>query len=92
MRAYDMTAVYTVAAVPQADPNTTEAGNGQVVPLPVKMPYTFADAVELAEKYNSNPVYRGVLKNRKFSHFVPFNLSALKMDPPPYYIDGSTNA
>lgn len=91
MREYDMTAVYTIAAVPQQERNTGER-HAQVAPLPVKIPYTFADAVELAEKYNSNPIYKGILRTRKFSHFVPFNLSALQMDPPPYYIDGSTNA
>ena len=86
MRAYDMTAVYTIAAVPQQE------RHAQVAPLPVKIPYTFADAVELAEKYNSNPIYKGILRTRKFSHFVPFNISALGMDPPPYYIDEPTNA
>jgi hypothetical protein len=88
MREYDMTAVYTVAAVPL---DVSKSVSKSAVPLPVKMPYTFADAAELAEKYNSNPVYKGILRNRKFSHFVPFNLSALQMDPPPYYV-GSEDA
>ena len=87
-----MRAAYTLAAIPQADRNTTEAGNGQVVPLPVGIPYTLADAEELAKRYNENPIYKGILRNHKYSHFIPFNLEALTMDPPPYFINGATNA
>lgn len=79
---YDLRAVYTVAAVPQ---NTSER-NAQVIPMHVNIPYTLADAEEVAAKYNTNPVYMGMLKNHKYSHFVPFNIEALTMDPPTYHI------
>ena len=83
-----MRATYTIAAVPQQG----QERQSQVAPLPVKIAYTLADAEEMAKKYNENPVYKGILRNHKFSHFVPFNIEALTMDPPPYYLDGSTYA
>lgn len=84
MREYDMRAVYTVAAVPL---DVTSRTAKPAVPLPVGMPYTLADAEEMAKRYNENPVYKGILRNFKYSHFVPFNIEALTMPPPPYYMD-----
>ena len=84
MREYDMRAVYTVAAVPT---DVTSRAAKPAVPLPVKLPYTLADAEEIAKRYNENPIYKGVLRNFKYSHFVPFNIEALSMDPPPYYFE-----
>jgi len=81
-----MRAVYTIAAVPQQERNTGER-HAQMAPLPVKMPYTLADAEEIAANYNANPIYAAMLRNHKYSHFVPFNIEALTMDPPPYYMD-----
>ena len=83
MRDYDMRKVYTVAAIP-----TGTRAIDKPVPLPVKMPYTLADAEELAKRYNENPIYKGILRNHKFSHFVPFNIEALTMPPPPYHLGG----
>ena len=83
MRDYDMRAVYTVAVVP-LDVTTRTAGFA--VPLPVKIPYTLADAEEIAKRYNENPIYKGILRNHKYNRFVPFNIEALTMDPPPYYL------
>ena len=91
MSVYDMRATYTIAAVPQQERNTGER-HQQMAPLPVKIPYTLADAEEMAKRYNENPIYKGILRNHKYSHFVPFNIEALTMDPPPYYMDGSTYA
>lgn len=85
MREFEMKAVYTVAAVPlQAKPGKREPN---VVPLTVRMPYTLADAEIIASNYNANPAYRAILQRYKYSHFVPFNLEALTMDPPPYYME-----
>ena len=81
MRKYDMTAVYTIAAMPQSD-----RFSDRPVPLPVKMAYTLADATEIAKKYNENPIYKGILRNYRFSHFVPFNIEALTMAPPRYHL------
>ena len=81
MRKYDMRNTYTVAAIPQGD-----RFSDRPVPLPVKMPYTLADAEEMAKRYNENPIYKGILRNHRFSHFVPFNIEALTMAPPRYYI------
>ena len=85
MRAYDMRNTYTVAAVPS---DVTSRTAKPAVPLPVKIPYTLADAEEMAKRYNENPIYKGILRNHKYSHFVPFNIEALTMDPPPYYFEG----
>jgi len=82
MRHYDMKSVYTIAAVPT--PSADD--RGQVVPLPVEMPYTLADAWTLVGVYNENPRYRKILADYKCSHFVPFNLEALTMEPPAYYV------
>ena len=82
-----MVSKYTIAAVPQQERNTGER-HGQMAPLPVKIPYTLADAEEVAKRYNENPIYRGILRNHKYSHFVPFNMEALTMDPPPYFLGG----
>ena len=86
-----MVSKYTIAAVPQQERNTGER-HAQMIPLPVKIPYTLADAEEIAKQYNENPIYTGILRNHKYSHFVPFNLEALTMDPPPYFMNGSINA
>ena len=83
MRKYDMAAVYTVAAVPL---DVSKNISDSAVPLPVKIPYTFADAVELAEKYNQNPAYKGILRNLNYSHFVPFNIEAITMKPDAYLL------
>ena len=88
MSVYDMRAVYTIAAVPAKTGPQVTVLDAQVAPLPTQMPYTLADAEAVAKRYNENPVWRGILKNHKYSHFVPFNIEALTMDPPPYYLDG----
>ena len=81
-----MVSKYTIAAVPINDSRNTLERYAQVIPIPVKIPYTFADAEAMAKKYNENSTLRSILKNYKLSHFVPFNLEALTMDPPPYYL------
>ena len=88
MRAYDMRAVYTVAAVPnpQVIDGVYYDPLEPAVPLPVKITYTLADAEEIAKRYNENPIYKGILRNHKYTRFVPFNIEALTMDPPPYYL------
>lgn len=83
MRSYDMRNTYTIAAVPS---DVTSLKAKPAVPLPVKIPYTLADAEEMAKRYNENPIYKGILRNHKYSHFVPFNIEALTMDPPTYHI------
>ena len=77
MRGYDMKAVYTVAAVP-TNPDHPKAND--VVPLPVEMRYTLADALEIAKMYSSK--YSSTLQRLGYSHFVPFNLEALEMPVP----------
>ena len=79
-----MVSKYTIAAVP-ADAQSNRRAK-PAVPLPVKIPYTLGDAVEIAKKYNANPIYRGILSRYRYSHFVAMNLEALTMDPPPYHI------
>ena len=85
MRQYDMVSQYTVAAVP-ADAQSNRRAK-PAIPLPVKIPYTLGDALEIAKKYNANPIYRGILARFRYSHFVAMNLEALTMDPPPFYLD-----
>ena len=85
MRQYDMVSQYTVAAVP-ADAQSNRRAK-PAIPLPVKIPYTLGDALEIAKKYNANPIYRGILSRFRYSHFVAMNLEALTMDPPPFYLD-----
>ena len=77
---------YTIAAVPS---DVTSRKALPAVPLPVKMPYTLADAEEIAKRYNENPIYKGILRNHRYNHFVVMSLEALTMDPPPYFIGGS---
>jgi len=86
MRKYDMRNTYTIAAVPSDVASRTAL---PAVPLPVKMPYTLADAEEIAKRYNENPIYKGILRNHRYNHFVAMSLEALTMDPPPYYLGGS---
>jgi len=82
-RDYDMRSTYTVAAVPL---DVGSVRSGPAIPIKTKIPYTLKDAEEVSQKYNENPSYRTMLKNFKYSHFVPFNLEALTMEPPYYYI------
>ena len=77
---------YTIAAVPSDVASRTAL---PAVPLPVKIPYTLADAEEIAKRYNENPIYKGILRNHRYNHFVAMSLEALSMDPPPYYLGGS---
>jgi hypothetical protein len=84
MRAYDMRAVYTIAAVPH-DVDAEKAP--RAIPLSVSMPYTLADAEVMVKRYNLNPIYTGLLRRFKCSHFVPFNLEALTMRPPAFYLE-----
>jgi len=84
MRAYDMRAVYTIAAVPH-DVDAEKAP--RAIPLKVSMPYTLADAEVIVKKYNVNPIYSGLLRRFRYSHFVPFNIEALTMDPPAFYLE-----
>lgn len=86
MRKYDMRNTYTIAAVP-SDVASRKAL--PAVPLPVKIPYTLADAEEIAKRYNENPIYKGILRNHRYNHFVAMSLEALTMDPPPYFLGGS---
>lgn len=79
-----MKSTYTIAAVPL---DVEAYLSLHAAPLPVKIMYTLADAEEVSKQYNENPVYKGILRNHKFSHFVPFNIEALTMPPPPYYTD-----
>lgn len=81
-----MVSKYTIAAVPSDVASRTAL---PAVPLPVKIPYTLADAEEIAKNYNENPIYKGILRNHKYSHFVVMSLEALTMDPPPYFLEGS---
>jgi glycine cleavage system pyridoxal-binding protein P len=84
MREYDMRSTYTVAAVPS---DVTSRTAKPAIPLPVKIPYTLADAEEVAKRYNENPVYIGMLRNSKYNHFVPFNIEALTLEPPSWYVE-----
>jgi len=77
---------YTIAAVPSDVASRTAL---PAVPLPVKIPYTLADAEEIAKRYNENPIYKGILRNHRYNHFVVMSLEALTMDPPPYFLGGS---
>lgn len=84
MRSYDMRSVYTVAAVPY-DVDAEKAP--KAIALSVAIPYTLADAEVIAKRYNLNPVFSGMLRRYKYSHFVPFNIEALTMDPPAFYLE-----
>ena len=86
MRKYDMRNTYTIAAVPSDVASRTAL---PAVALPVKIPYTLADAEEIAKRYNENPIYKGILRNHRYNHFVAMSLEALTMDPPPYFLGGS---
>ena len=86
MRKYDMRNTYTIAAVPSDVVSRTAL---PAVPLPVKIPYTLADAEEIAKRYNENSIYKGILRNHRYNHFVAMSLEALTMDPPPYFLGGS---
>ena len=73
---------YTIAAVP----NTKKKGRiGPVAPIPTASPYTLDDAKVLADMWTRK--HFDLINSWGFSHFVAFNLEALTMDPPPWYLD-----
>ena len=74
---------YTVAAVPSDVASRTAL---PAVPLPVKIPYTLADAEEIAKRYNENPIYKGILRNNRYNHFVAFDIEAMTIEPNEYLL------